>query len=94
MIKVNILDKCEFCNGEAYVPVGEAESAAGERYTRYQPCAYCEGSGLYAKWVSLEKFIDLLTSTASQDPFEPDWLDLAKRRPTSQYQDSRDAAGV
>ena len=32
MIKVNILDKCEFCDGEAYVPIGEAVSADGERY--------------------------------------------------------------
>ena len=94
MIKVNILDKCKFCDGEAYLPDGEAISAAGERYTRYQPCGHCEGSGLHARWVSLDKFIDLLTSTVSQDPFEPDWLDLADRRPTSELQDSREAAGV
>ena len=26
MIKVRILDQCEFCDGEATVPAGEAES--------------------------------------------------------------------
>jgi hypothetical protein len=24
-MKVQILDRCEFCDGEAYVPAGEAE---------------------------------------------------------------------
>ena len=75
MSKVNILDKCEFCNGETYVPEDEAVSAAGERYTRYSPCGYCEGRGLHAKWVRLNKFLDLLTTLASQDPLEPDWLE-------------------
>jgi len=94
MIKVNILDRCEFCDGQAYLPEGEAVSADGERYTRYSPFYYCEGSGNQARWVSLNKFLDLLTSTASQDPMEPDWLELTNRRPTSQHRDSRDVAGV
>ena len=91
MIKVKILDKCEFCNGEAYLPKGEAESYSGERYIRYEPCSQCQGSGYHAKWVSLKEFADLMERAIS---FEPDYQELSKRRPTSQYQDSRDAAGV
>ena len=32
MIKVRILDRCEYCDGEANVPGGEAESFIVERY--------------------------------------------------------------
>jgi hypothetical protein len=32
MIKVRILDRCEFCDGVANVPAGEAESFILERY--------------------------------------------------------------
>jgi hypothetical protein len=45
MVKVQILTRCEACDGEAYVPVGEAISTKGEPYTRYEPCAQCQGSG-------------------------------------------------
>lgn len=38
MIKVHILTTCNHCVGVAYLPVGEAESYTGEKYTRYQPC--------------------------------------------------------
>ncbi len=36
MVKVQILDRFEHCEGEAYLPVGEAKSYTGERYTRYE----------------------------------------------------------
>ena len=32
MIKVKILTSCDFCKGEAYLPIGEAESYLGENF--------------------------------------------------------------
>jgi DnaJ-class molecular chaperone len=60
MLKVHILSLCSYCNGEAYMPMGEAEDCQGHKYTRYIPCPQCEGSGNEAKWVSLEDFAKLL----------------------------------
>ena len=91
MIKVHILDRCEHCDGTAYLPEDEAVSADGERYTRYSPCGYCEGSGNQAKWVSLQEFADLLDRAIS---FEPDYQELASNKPISQYQESRECAGI
>ena len=94
MIKIHILTHCEHCGGEAYLPASEAESHNGERYTRYQPCPSCNGSGNQAMWVSLQDFLAMLTEVAACDPMEPDWLEFARKQPISQYQDSRDAAGI
>ena len=94
MIKVRILTRCEHCGGEAYLPAGEAETYNGERYTRYLPCPCCNGSGNQAKWVSLQDFLAMLIEATARDPMEPDWLELARKQPISQYQDSRDAAGI
>jgi hypothetical protein len=91
MIKVRILDRCEFCDGEAYIFDRQDVDSRGEVYDRYRPCEVCEGSGNQAKWVSLREFASLLDRAIS---FEPDYEALAKERPTSQYQDSRDAAGI
>ena len=60
MIKVQILTKCDDCNGEAYLPIGEVEDYKGRKYTRYVPCSNCEGSGKACKWISLEEFAILL----------------------------------
>ena len=60
MHKVHILTPCEHCQGEAYLPLGEIESYAGEPYTHYQPCPQCEGSGNQVRWVTLEEFAALL----------------------------------
>jgi DnaJ-class molecular chaperone len=68
MIKVQVLAQCEHCNGEAYVPMGEAEDCQGHKYTRYIPCPMCDGSGNKPKWVSLEVFSKLLTQ--AQCPHE------------------------
>ncbi len=43
MLKVHILSKCSHCNGEAYLPVGEAADYQGHKNTRYMPCKICEG---------------------------------------------------
>jgi len=91
MMKVRILDCCEFCDGEAYVFVCEDVDARGETFDRYRPCEMCNGSGNRAKWVSLQDLSDLLERATS---FEPDYVALSKEQPISQYQDSRDAAGI
>ena len=60
MIKVQVLTQCEHCNGEAYLPIGEAEDSQGHKYTRHVPCLMCEGSGNQSSWISLEDFAKLL----------------------------------
>jgi RecJ-like exonuclease len=91
MIKVHVLDRCEFCEGEAYIYDCKDVDTQGEAYDRYRPCEMCNDSGNQAKWVSLREFADLLERATS---FEPDYAALAQEQPTSQYQDSRDAAGI
>ena len=44
-IKVHILTVCEFCDGQAYPPVGPDIDSNGEPYTRYRQCTYSKGSG-------------------------------------------------
>jgi len=91
MIKVHILDRCKYCDGEAYVFVGEAVDYKGVLYPRYLPCSYCQGSGELAKWVSLKELADLLDRATSM---EPDIAELARQQPINQRQDSREAAGI
>ena len=52
MMKVRILDRCEFCDGEAYIFVCEEVDANGQTFDRYRPCEMCQGSGNRAKWVT------------------------------------------
>ena len=94
MIKVHILTRCEHCDGEAYLPIGEAVSYTGEMYMRYEPCPMCQGSGNQAKWMGLRDFVELLSDEAPKDPMAPDWQELARRAPATQYTDSCDAAGI
>ena len=91
MMKVRILDCCEFCDGEAYVFVCEDVDARGETFDRYRPCEMCHGSGNRAKWVGLRELSDLLERAIAM---EPDYLELARQKPISQYQDSRESAGI
>lgn len=51
----------------------------------------CHGSGNRATWISLRDSSNLIERAIS---LEPDYLELARERPVSQYQDSRDAAGI
>lgn len=90
-MKVQIRVTCSFCDGEAYLPVRETVSCTGEHYTQHHRCAYCLGIGEQDKWVSLREFSDILERAISM---EPDYRELARVKPTSQYQDSRDAAGI
>ena len=43
MIKVRILDRCEFCEGKAYIFDYQDVDARGEAYDRYRPCEMCHG---------------------------------------------------
>ena len=43
MIKVRILDRCEFCDGEAYVLVCEDVRAKGQTFDLYRPYEMCHG---------------------------------------------------
>jgi hypothetical protein len=63
MLKVHILDRCPYCDGKAYLPVGETTNAKGETYTRYTPCQMCEGTGERGKWVNLTDFLEMLKQT-------------------------------
>ena len=91
IVKVQILTRCEYCEGEAYLPAGEAESNTGEIYMRYEPCSVCQGSAKQTKWVSLREFAKLLDRATSM---EPDWDELAHQQFATQYADSCDAAGI
>jgi hypothetical protein len=94
MIKVHIQTMSEFCDGEAYTPIGPGVDYNGQPFIRHQPCAYCQGSGYRDKSVTLDTFIEMLTSIALVDLMEPNWLELAQEKVASQYQDSREAAGI
>lgn len=94
MIKVQILTYCQHCDGQAYLPIGEAESYTGEQYMQYEPCPQCHGTGYQANWISLREFVELLSDEAAKDPMAPDWQELARKTPATQYADSCDAAGI
>lgn len=59
-LKIRVLDKCEHCGGKAYLPIGEAVDAMGNKFIRHRPCPQCEGSGLAGRWLELPKFLELL----------------------------------
>ena len=60
MLKVQILDRCPYCNGEAMTFVGKAIDTNGKPYDRYSPCCMCDGSGENPKWISLQEFAEML----------------------------------
>ena len=55
------------------------------------PFQGCKGSGEMEKPISLREFADLLDHAILM---EPDYAELAKQKPISQHQDSREAAGI
>ena len=63
--KIQVLLKCEHCQGKAYLPEGEAEDYMGRKYIRYKPCPRCKGTGMVAKWVSLVELRQLLEQSES-----------------------------
>jgi hypothetical protein len=64
-MKVHVRTTCSFCEGEAYLPVREAASCTGERFTQHRRCAYCLGSGEQENWVTLREFAVFLERTTS-----------------------------
>lgn len=93
-IKIQIRTRCEYCHGEAYLPVCEMVDDSGEKITRYLPCPVCRGEGETNRWVSLRDFYELLSDAAVRDPMEVDWAGLAKAEPATQYRDSIESAGI
>ena len=89
-MKVIVIDRCEFCDGEAYIYAGEYKDGDLERPV-YQACQACKGSGELEKAISLQELADLLDRAVSM---EPDYAALSRRKPVSQFQDSREAAGI
>lgn len=63
-MKVRVLVNCPQCQGQAYVPVGEAINTRGEKYLRHVPCSRCEGTGEAGVWIELEEFGVLLKQAA------------------------------
>jgi hypothetical protein len=90
MLRVLIIDRCEYCNDEAYLYAGEYKDGDVERPV-FRPCTVCKGSGAMEKQVTLFELQVLLDKANSM---EPDYAELAKEKPISQYQDSREAAGI
>jgi hypothetical protein len=90
MLKVLVFDRCEFCDGEAYVYAGEYKDEHEERPV-YLPCHACKGSGEKERLVTLREFQHMLDKA---NAMEPDYDELSKEKPASQYQDIRDAAGI
>ena len=73
-------------DGEAYLYAGEYKDEDVERPV-YQACQACKGTGEREKPISLREFADLLDHATAM---EPDWAELAKEKPISQFQDSRE----
>lgn len=90
MLKVIVIDRCDICDGEVYVYAGEYKDGDIERPV-YQACQACKGTGEREKAISLREFADLLDRAISM---EPDYAELAKVKPVTQFQDSREAAGI
>ena len=58
--KIQILDVCQHCKGQAYLPVEETTDWKGEKYMRHSLCAACGGSGKETRWVELPEFLLML----------------------------------
>ena len=51
MIKVRILDRCDTCEGEAYILECQDVDTRGEPYDRYRPCEMCHASILTSNFI-------------------------------------------
>jgi hypothetical protein len=59
MMKVRILDRCEFCDGEAYIFVCEDVDARGETFDRYRPCEMFNANILRVIFVEKDKTLNM-----------------------------------
>ena len=57
IIKVRILDRCEFCDEEAYVYDCEDVDTRGETYDHYRPCEMCHGSSAVKSFEDLDHLV-------------------------------------
>jgi len=60
-------------------------------YSKSRSFPALPSSGQQTKWISLGEFADLLDCATA---LKPDWAELARKEPISQFQDSREAAGI
>ena len=60
ILKVYILSKCPYCDGEAYLLIEKCQDSKGKYYIRYAPSPACEGSGNQPKWIDLADFAKLM----------------------------------
>ena len=74
-IRVIVMDRCDLCDGEAYVYAGEYKDGDDERPV-YAPCQACKGAGEVEKAIPLRAFADLLDRAIAM---EPDYAELAKK---------------
>jgi hypothetical protein len=51
-MKVQILTRCDSCNGEAYIVAGVLDDFKGGTYPTYTPCPSCQGTGQHPKWLA------------------------------------------
>lgn len=94
IIRIHISDYSKFCDGDAFLPVGEREDHKGHKYLHHAACCMCKGNGRHPRWITLQELADLVDKIALLDPKEPDYAELARIIPISKYQDSREAAGI
>jgi hypothetical protein len=53
MPRVQILVRCTYCNGQAYLFHREAVDVNGKPYTQHKPCPYCLGAAEKDRWIDL-----------------------------------------
>ena len=59
-MKIQILERCPYCEGVSMVFVAREKDYNDEPYDRFRPCSMCKGSGQYPRWISLADFSQLL----------------------------------
>jgi hypothetical protein len=74
MFKIQVMDKCSLCNGEAYLFSRYATSNSGEDYAQHEPCGYCHGSGEELNWIALD-LLNLLASSIEEDERATDLME-------------------
>jgi len=80
MIKVRILDFCEFCDGEAYIFVCEDVDANGQTFDRYHPYELSGRRSLLHSLLAIRRSTSSLASVAES----PLRLSLEKPRGSSE----------
>ena len=90
MKKVQVRDRCIYCNGQSYIFERERWCLQGDGDQKYKPCPYCNGTGEIATWVDLEDFAELLDQATSVGP---EYIS-PEREPITDFQDSLESSGL